>query len=408
MKFDDLKISTKVALPAVILTVVALAMVGLGAWESHKVESNMRLLAEHRAPVELAASRFNSRVRAIGYAGYRVIAYDGTSKEAKAASGDIDKAYKEAKEQLAKIQTAEPEQGKLVAAYGKRLEEIYTNARQGADMGLQDANEAATMIMATTDPIIVTLNKDVQDFTASHSKETQAMVDKASKDATAGTLSSIVIGLIASGAAMALALWIGSRKIAAPLNATAKTMEVLAGGSVEVDIKGADRKDEVGAMARSVQVFKDNAVALRTAEAAQARANAEADAERRRNQEMAEAAAKEQAMVMEIIATGLNRLAEGDLTYRLDQEIPESYKRLQSDFNGAIVQLEETMRTIVHTAGGIGAGSPAWKKPQPPWTRSPLRFVARRPAPRKPPRSWARPAATPNAPAWSCATRSTP
>jgi len=72
---------------------------------------------------------------------------------------------------------------------------------------------------------------------------------------------------------------------------------------------------------------------------------------------MAEAAAKEQAMVMEIIATGLNRLAEGDLTYRLDQDIPESYKRLQSDFNGAVVQLEETMRTIVHAASSIGAGS---------------------------------------------------
>lgn len=36
MKFDDLKISTKVALPAVILTVVALSIVGLGAWQAKK------------------------------------------------------------------------------------------------------------------------------------------------------------------------------------------------------------------------------------------------------------------------------------------------------------------------------------------------------------------------------------
>jgi methyl-accepting chemotaxis protein len=110
-------------------------------------------------------------------------------------------------------------------------------------------------------------------------------------------------------------------------------------------------------MARSVQVFKDNAVALRTAEAAQQRASAEVEAERRRNQELAEAAAKEQAMVMEAIAGGLARLSDGDLTYRLDQQFPEAYKRLQNDFNGAIAQLEEAMGTIVHAANSIGAGS---------------------------------------------------
>jgi methyl-accepting chemotaxis protein len=357
MKFDDLKISTKVTLPAVILTVVALAVVGLGAWQSKKIEANMQLLVAERAPVELASARFNSRIRSIGYAAYRTIAYDGTSQQGKDADADLEKAYKEGKEQLAKIKAIEPSSAKAIDDFSKRFENIYTNGRQGADMGLQNANEAAAMIMATIDPEIVKLTKDVTSFTNAHNHETQAMVDKASKEAAAGTIFSILFGVIAAGAALGLALWIGSRKIAAPLSATAKTMEVLAGGSVDVEVKGADRKDEVGAMARSVQVFKDNAVALRTAEAAQARANAEAEAERRRNQELSEAAAQEQAKVMEIIAEGLNRLAEGDLTYRLDQEIPESYKRLQSDFNGAIVQLEETMRAIVHAAGSIGAGS---------------------------------------------------
>jgi len=110
-------------------------------------------------------------------------------------------------------------------------------------------------------------------------------------------------------------------------------------------------------MARSVQVFKDNALALRTAEAAQQRANAETEAERRRAQEAAEAAAREQAFVMEHVATGLNRLAEGDLTYRVEADFPQAYQRLRSDFNGAIAQMEEAMRTIVHAANSIGSGS---------------------------------------------------
>ena len=38
MTFDDLRISTKVALPAVVLTVVALTIAGVGAWQERRAE----------------------------------------------------------------------------------------------------------------------------------------------------------------------------------------------------------------------------------------------------------------------------------------------------------------------------------------------------------------------------------
>jgi len=357
MKFDDLKISTKVALPAIILTLIALVIVGLGAWESRKIEANTKVLVEQRAPAELETSRFNRRVSVIGYATYRTLSYDGASPEAKDASEDLDAAYKEAKASLEKVKADDPASAKQMTAFGVRLDKIYAAARNGADMGLQNMNDAAKMMMVGIDPDIAKLNDDITAFNNGHVAETKKMAEKASKEAAAGTVFSILFGLITAGGALVLALWIGAKKIAAPLVATAKTMEVLAQGSVDVEVKGAERKDEVGAMARSVQVFKDNALALRTAEAAQQRATAETEAERRRNQELAEASAKEQAYVMEAIAGGLTRLSDGDLTYRLEQEFPEAYKRLRMDFNGAIAQLEEAMSTIVHAANGIGAGS---------------------------------------------------
>jgi methyl-accepting chemotaxis protein len=357
MKFDDLKISTKVALPAIILTLIALVIVGLGAVQSRKIEANTKVLVEQRAPAELETSRFNRRISAIGYATYRTLSYDGASAEAKDASEDLDADYKAAKKALDKVKAADPANAKHMVEFGARLDKIYAAARNGADMGLQNMNDAAKMMMVGIDPDIDKLTVDVTAYNDRHVAETKKMVDKASKEAAAGTMFSILFGLIAAGGALMLALWIGSKKIAAPLVATAKTMEVLAQGSIDVEVRGAERKDEVGAMARSVQVFKDNAVALRTAEAAQQRATAETEAERRRNQELAEASAKEQAFVMEAIAGGLTRLSDGDLTYRLAQEFPEAYKRLQMDFNGAIAQLEEAMSTIVHAANGIGAGS---------------------------------------------------
>jgi methyl-accepting chemotaxis protein len=357
MKIDDIKISTKVALPAILLTLVALVILGLSALQAHKMEVNARLLVESRGPAELATSRFNRRVASIGYAAYRAIAYPGGSKEAKSASDEIDAAYKQAKGFLNDIKVAEPELSDTAANYAKRLDRIYGTARQGADLGLQDANAAATMMMSGIDPDIMGLTKDVGRLIDSHNAETKRMAAEAAKEAAASTLFSVLFGLISAGAALGFALWLGARKIAAPLLATSKTMEALAQGAIDVAVTGGERKDEVGAMARAVQVFKDNAVALRAAEAAQARAAAETEAERRRAQEIAETAAREQALVMEAIATGLSRLADGDLTYRVDQAFPETYKRLQSDFNGAIGQMEEAMKTIVHVANSIGAGS---------------------------------------------------
>ncbi len=57
------------------------------------------------------------------------------------------------------------------------------------------------------------------------------------------------------------------------------------------------------------------------------------------------------------LAGGLERLASGDLTYRIDAEFPGEYAKLRTDFNGAITQLEDTLRVISHATAGIQSGS---------------------------------------------------
>jgi methyl-accepting chemotaxis protein len=357
MKFDNLKISTKVMAPAIVLAFVALACVGAGVWQVKQVEKAAQILVDLRAPTELNTARFNRQVATIGYAAYRTVANDGTSVDAKTGSEDLDKAYATGNTFLDKAIKADPSAAKEINAFRVRFKGLHDNARQGADLGLQNAKEAGVMMMGVIDPDIASLTKDTAAWIDKHNTETQHMVDKAKKDAASGAIVLLLFGLISAGAALVYAMWVGSSKIAKPLIDLSKTMEVLAQGSVEVEVKGAERKDEVGAMARSVQVFKDNALALRTAEAAQQRQSAETEAERRRNEATREATSKELSFVMEAVAGGLNRLSDGDLTYRIEQEFPEAYQALRTDFNGAITQMEEAMKTIVHAAGSIGAGS---------------------------------------------------
>jgi methyl-accepting chemotaxis protein len=89
-------------------------------------------------------------------------------------------------------------------------------------------------------------------------------------------LSILGIAAIAGGIA-----WLISRSISKPLGQLGARMRALADGSLEGDIPGTERGDEVGAMAATVQIFKDNAVRIRGLEKAEEEAKARTSAERR-------------------------------------------------------------------------------------------------------------------------------
>ena len=75
--------------------------------------------------------------------------------------------------------------------------------------------------------------------------------------------------------------WMIGRSIAKPLGQLGDRMQALADGKLEAEIPGIGRGDEIGAMATTVQIFKDNAVRIRGLEQAEAQTQARASAERR-------------------------------------------------------------------------------------------------------------------------------
>jgi methyl-accepting chemotaxis protein len=89
----------------------------------------------------------------------------------------------------------------------------------------------------------------------------------ASRDAD-GLLARIVIGTGAASAAL-LAILIAFalvRSIVRPIRSMTDVMERLAADDVDVEVPGIDRSDEIADMARTVQVFKDNAQRMRRLE----------------------------------------------------------------------------------------------------------------------------------------------
>ncbi|MBM7045571.1 methyl-accepting chemotaxis protein [Rhizobium lusitanum] len=170
-------------------------------------------------------------------------------------------------------------------------------------------------------------------------------------------LMAMLVGLGAMIVVIAGIAWTILRMVGRPIQRLASNMGVLATGDLSAEVSGLSRQDEIGAMAKAVEVFKVNGLRAleveREAAAIRGRADKQkADAEtleRNRSEDMAKATTG--------LAQGLRRLASGDLTYQLSEPFAPDFESLRTDFNIAVSQLSETLRSVANAASGIDTGS---------------------------------------------------
>ena len=152
----------------------------------------------------------------------------------------------------------------------------------------------------------------------------------------------IMITILAGAATLAIVGLMATMSVLTTrrsISQIAKATELLAAGhGASVDLAKLERKDELGAVVRSLVVFKDNQAHLDQLRADQEAAQAMTEEERRAKAEAAAKAAREQALVVSSLAEGLEHLADGDMTYRVVAEFPGEYRKLRDDFNDAIDQ----------------------------------------------------------------------
>ena len=168
------------------------------------------------------------------------------------------------------------------------------------------------------------------------------------------TVAAVIIGflMIAGIGFIAVRKW-----LVTPVRSLAATMNTLAEGNLTALVEGTDRRDEVGAMARAVQVFKDNGLKARVVESEARQTRDASEAERERVAAIDRQRAAEMAEATKGLAEGLRRLSAGDLTVQLDQAFAVDFEGLRTDFNAAVAQLRETLSSVSQAVGAIDGGS---------------------------------------------------
>jgi methyl-accepting chemotaxis protein len=164
-------------------------------------------------------------------------------------------------------------------------------------------------------------------------------------DENAATVIAVMIGaalaaLLLISALIFSCIWV-RRGMLMPMIATADTMHAMAEGNHDSGVTTAHRNDEIGTMTRAIETFR---TALKS--------------------DKSRAAA--QTEIVATMATALDRLANGDLTYRIES-LPEvvvanerrgrARPNLREMYNTSINRLEEMIAQVRATAGGVTTGS---------------------------------------------------
>jgi methyl-accepting chemotaxis protein len=286
-----------IAMKAVLL-IGALGLLSIAAnWFClHRLGELDRLNAtvtRHVAPVRLALAEAKAAIESFGLATYKMYAAPDAD-QIKESAEDMEGQYRAAKLALNNVVADYPAAtgdirrifDKLEFAHGIAADisravkagEVY-NAGRAVGLKFDPARDDVTGHM---DRLINILGAQARSADADVSARSAWIYRTTIAVVSGGTL-----------AALAAAFLLAQFSITRPLRRMARAMTLMAAGDLTVPVGGGRRGDEIGAMARAVAVFRNNAMVLRETESARA-------AERRR-------AGAEKAAALEAVAIAFER-----------------------------------------------------------------------------------------------------
>src|SRR3546814_15738667 len=75
------------------------------------------------------------------------------------------------------------------------------------------------------------------------------------------------------------------------------------------------------------------------------------------NQDQGASREKAQQAIVAALGDGLQRMAQGQIDYRIETPFPPAFEKLRTDYNEAVAQLRQIMLSVAESADSINTGS---------------------------------------------------
>jgi methyl-accepting chemotaxis protein len=160
-------------------------------------------------------------------------------------------------------------------------------------------------------------------------------------------VATLIIGLLAWNDATSRAL-----------NGLTRSVDALGAGQYDQPLRSPDTDDQqVQALAKGLDGVQRKLATEQAARAAEDAERATAEAEQRRHLAEVEIYARTQLTAVNTLGQGVEKLAEGDLISRLREDaFPPEARKIPTDFNAAVDNLQQTLAGILGAARSIRAG----------------------------------------------------
>ena len=230
-------------------------------------------------------------------------------------------------------------------AYFADVEPTLVLSRAGrmaeAEARLTSVNTERGRALAASFDALKVFNKNASDRDAAAASET----------ATSSIVAGGVVTLTAILGALAMGVWL-VRGVSRPILHTAELMRRIAEGDLAVAVEGKDRKDEIGHMARALEVFRANAERSRDLAAAQ---EAERQAKEKRGIQLAELVRGFEGRVGEMVNVLSSASSALEATARGMGSTAEHARYQATEVAGAATQASGGVRTVVAAAEELSA-----------------------------------------------------
>ncbi|MEZ5654746.1 MAG: methyl-accepting chemotaxis protein [Sphingobium sp.] len=182
-------------------------------------------------------------------------------------------------------------------------------------------------------------HRDSMEAVGQQIEEAQAEIEAQAADSLRNAILSLTLVAAAITAAIAAFTWLIHARIALPLTRTADTMRAMAGGDLSAQITGDTRSDEMGDVARALLNFRQAELDKRALEAEGKKQQAE------------------RTKIIEAISVALRHLANGNVSYRIEDEFKGEYADLRDNFNSALTAVGSALRAVSEASDAIRIGT---------------------------------------------------
>lgn len=263
---DDIRISHKIAALVIGLGLICIGLASYAGLVLTRTSAEYAVLTDRKGPALVALAGAERANYEMAYATAMVIVYPGASEQGRAWARAVTSAYEDGRTYLTQARLETPDRRTEISDLEARLKTNKVRLDIAVELALFSRLEAASDALTSADPGLIAFGeltrKMIRDGVEDHRALSLSLAGEARHTRWVLLFASLIGVVLAVGGA----LWMTATAITAPLGRLRDGMQALAAGDHGVVVEGQTRGDEIGAMARAVQVFKDNAVRLLASE----------------------------------------------------------------------------------------------------------------------------------------------